>query len=93
MIIIIERPQRDKKIMPSHKDHQEKPKPLAVSPYCELWKCEGCEMVHFIMGDISLRLNWTHIVGIANTLNLAVYERDVTASHSETKSFAKRTIN
>ncbi len=50
-------------------------------------------MVHFIMGDISLRLNWTHIVGIANTLNLAVYERDVTASHSETKSFAKRTIN
>ncbi len=50
-------------------------------------------MVHFILGDISLRLSWSHVVGIANTLNLAVYESDATALHSPAKGLSKRMIN
>ena len=83
-------------MLPPHKDHkghQDKPKALAISPYCELWICEDCDMVHFILGDISLRLSWSHIVGIANTLNLAVYESDATSLHSPAKTLSKRMIN
>jgi hypothetical protein len=50
-------------------------------------------MVHFILGDISLRLSWSHIVGIANTLNLAVYESDATSLHSPAKTLSKQMIN
>ena len=50
-------------------------------------------MVHFILGDISLRLSWSHVVGIANPLNMAVYESDATALHSPAKGLSKRMIN
>ncbi|HBO16232.1 MAG TPA: hypothetical protein DD440_07835 [Porticoccaceae bacterium] len=66
---------------------------IAVSPYCELWKCEGCDNLHLVLGDISIKLGWEHIVGIANTLNLALYESAATTASVKDHHLSERVVN
>ena len=51
------------------------PKPLVKTPFCEIWSSAEGDMAHLVIGDLSLRLDWSHMAGISSSINFALHRK------------------
>ena len=69
------------------------PKPLVKTPFCEIWSSSEGDTAHLIMGDLSLRLDWSHLAGISSTINLAMHRKGANKSSCKQHIPPSRVLN
>lgn len=69
------------------------PKPLVKTPFCEIWICSEGDTAHLIMGDLSLRLDWSHLAGILSTINLAMHRKGTNKTYCKQQIPPSRVLN
>ena len=69
------------------------PKPLVKTPFCEIWISSEEDTAHLIMGDLSLRLDWSHLAGILSTINLAMHRKGMNKRHCKQQIPPSRVLN
>ena len=69
------------------------PKPLVKTPFCEVWSSADGDMAHLVIGDISLRLDWSHIAGISSSINIALHRKGTNKTKCRHKVTQPRVLN
>ena len=69
------------------------PKLLVKTPFCEVWSSAEGDMAHLVIGDLSLRLDWSHIAGISNSIEVALHRKGINKTNCRHKVPQSKVLN